>query len=227
MVLKKLNMDINNGLDSIMESEEVKEWRSTLMIYDFAVNEISTKLNILNDEFKNLQEYNPIEHIKTRVKKPKSIVRKLKSRGIEPTAKNAEKYLTDIAGVRIICAFEEDIYKIFNILVRQDDIRVTEIKDYIENPKENGYRSLHVLIEIPVFLSTGTKYVAVEIQIRTIAMDFWASLEHKIYYKYRDKTLDNISGDLKECADMIKILDKKMSDIKLNINGLNTFEDEN
>ncbi|WP_297635588.1 GTP pyrophosphokinase family protein [uncultured Clostridium sp.] len=224
--MKNLKVDSGNELESIMENEEVQAWRSSLMIYDFAVNEISTKLNILNNEFKNLHEYNPIEHIKTRVKKPRSIVSKLISRGIEPTVKNAEECLTDIAGVRIICAFEEDIYKIFNILVRQDDIRVTEIKDYIENPKENGYRSLHVLIEIPVFLSTGTKYVAVEIQIRTIAMDFWASLEHKIYYKYRDKSLGNISGDLKECAEMIKILDKKMTDIKSNINNLNNGEEK-
>ncbi|MGL4874603.1 MAG: GTP pyrophosphokinase [Clostridium sp.] len=223
--MNNINIEEKDNLDLVIESKEVREWKKALMTYDFAVNEISTKLNILNDEFKNLHEYNPIEHIKTRVKKPKSIIRKLKSRGIEPTVKNANECLTDIAGVRIICAFEEDIYGIFKILVNQDDIEVTEIKDYIKEPKENGYRSLHVLITIPVFLSTGTKNVAVEIQIRTIAMDFWASLEHKIYYKYRDKTLGNISSDLKECADMIKILDEKMTDIKLEINNLSSDEE--
>lgn len=217
--LKILDISESGTLESIISSEEVREWRS-LITYEFAVQEINTKLNILNDEFKNLHEYNPIEHIKTRVKKPKSIIKKLKEKGIEPTVKNAEKYLKDIAGVRVICAFEEDIYKIFNILVKQDDIMVMKIKDYIKNPKENGYRSLHVLIKIPVFLSTGTKNVSVEIQIRTIAMDFWASLEHKIYYKYKDKNLYNISNELKECADMIKVLDNKMSDIKTQINEL-------
>ncbi|MGL4848416.1 MAG: GTP pyrophosphokinase [Clostridium sp.] len=223
--MNNINIEEKDNLDLVIESKEVREWKKALMTYDFAVNEISTKLNILNDEFKNLHEYNPIEHIKTRVKKPKSIIRKLKSRGIEPTVKNANECLTDIAGVRIICAFEEDIYRIFEILVNQDDIEVTEIKDYIKEPKENGYRSLHVLITIPVFLSTGTKNVAVEIQIRTIAMDFWASLEHKIYYKYRDKTLNNISNELKECANMIKVLDKKMTDIKLEINNLSSEEE--
>ncbi|MGL5416855.1 MAG: GTP pyrophosphokinase [Clostridium sp.] len=223
--MNNINIEEKDNLDLVIESKEVKEWKKALMTYDFAVNEISTKLNILNDEFKNMHEYNPIEHIKTRVKKPKSIIRKLKGRGIEPTVKNANECLTDIAGVRIICAFEEDIYRIFEILANQDDIEVNEIKDYIKEPKENGYRSLHVLITIPVFLSTGTKNVAVEIQIRTIAMDFWASLEHKIYYKYRDKTLDNISNELKECADMIKILDKKMTDIKLEINNLSPEEE--
>ena len=164
--------------------------------------------------FKNLHDYNPIEHIKTRVKKPKSIIQKLINKGIEPTVENAIKNINDIAGVRIICSFTDDIYRIFEILANQNDINVVQIKDYIKHPKKNGYRSLHVLITIPVFLSTGTKNVPVEIQIRTIAMDFWASLEHKIYYKYRNKTFDNISDELKECADMITLLDNKMSDIR-------------
>lgn len=198
----------------IFKKEKNLTWRDILIIYDFAIQEVNTKINILNSEFKNLHDYNPIEHIKTRVKKPKSIIQKLINKGIEPTVENAIKNINDIAGVRIICSFTDDIYRIFEILANQNDINVVQIKDYIKHPKKNGYRSLHVLITIPVFLSTGTKNVPVEIQIRTIAMDFWASLEHKIYYKYRNKTFDNISDELKECADMITLLDNKMSDIR-------------
>ena len=198
----------------ISKKEKNLTWRDILIIYDFAIQEVNTKINILNSEFKNLHDYNPIEHIKTRVKKPKSIIQKLINKGIEPTVENAIKNINDIAGVRIICSFTDDIYRIFEILANQNDINVVQIKDYIKHPKKNGYRSLHVLITIPVFLSTGTKNVPVEIQIRTIAMDFWASLEHKIYYKYRNKTFDNISDELKECADMITLLDNKMSDIR-------------
>ncbi|MBP1889660.1 putative GTP pyrophosphokinase [Clostridium moniliforme] len=198
----------------ISKKEKLLTWRDILIIYDFAIQEVNTKINILNSEFKNLHDYNPIEHIKTRVKKPKSIIQKLINKGIEPTVENAIKNINDIAGVRIICSFTDDIYRIFEILANQNDINVVQIKDYIKHPKKNGYRSLHVLITIPVFLSTGTKNVPVEIQIRTIAMDFWASLEHKIYYKYRNKTFDNISDELKECADMITLLDNKMSDIR-------------
>ncbi len=207
-------------LKAFSENEEFLIWRDLLIKYEFAIEEISTKINILNNEFKVLHDYNPIEHIKTRVKKPKSIVQKLISKGIDPTAENIMNNLKDIAGVRIICSFTEDIYLIFNILSKQDDINVVEVKDYIKNPKENGYRSLHALITIPVFLSTGTIDVPVEIQIRTIAMDFWASLEHKIYYKYRNKTLDHISDGLRECADMITVLDNKMIDIRKEIEKL-------
>lgn len=207
-------------LKAFSENEEFLIWRDLLIKYEFAIEEISTKINILNNEFKVLHDYNPIEHIKTRVKKPKSIVQKLISKGLEPTAENVMGNLKDIAGVRIICSFTEDIYSIFNILSKQDDINVIEVKDYIKNPKENGYRSLHAIITIPVFLSTGTVNVPVEIQIRTIAMDFWASLEHKIYYKYRNKTLAHISSDLRECADMITVLDNKMIDIRKEIEKL-------
>lgn len=207
-------------LKGFAENEEFLIWTDLLIKYESAIQEISTKINILNNEFKMLHDYNPIEHIKTRIKKPKSIVQKLINKGLEPTAENIMDNLKDIAGVRIICSFTEDIYSIFNILSKQDDINIIEVKDYIKNPKENGYRSLHAIITIPVFLSTGTVDVPVEIQIRTIAMDFWASLEHKLYYKYRNKTLDHISDDLRECADMITVLDNKMIDIRKEIEKL-------
>lgn len=210
----------NYELKGFAENEEFLIWTDLLIKYESAIQEISTKINILNNEFKMLHDYNPIEHIKTRIKKPKSIVQKLISKGLEPTAENIMDNLKDIAGVRIICSFTEDIYSIFNILSKQDDINIIEVKDYIKNPKENGYRSLHAIITIPVFLSTGTVDVPVEIQIRTIAMDFWASLEHKLYYKYRNKTLDHISDELRECADMITVLDNKMIDIRKEIEKL-------
>lgn len=207
-------------LKAFVENEEFLIWTDLLIKYEFAIEEISTKINILNNEFKLLHDYNPIEHIKTRVKKPKSIIQKLISKGLDPTPENITDNIKDIAGVRIICSFTEDIYLIFNILSNQDDVNVIEVKDYIKNPKENGYRSLHAIVTIPVFLSTGTVNVPVEIQIRTIAMDFWASLEHKIYYKYRNKTLNYISDELKECADIITILDNKMVDIRKEIEKL-------
>ncbi|CUO96325.1 GTP pyrophosphokinase family protein [Clostridium baratii] len=207
-------------LKAFVENEEFLIWTDLLIKYEFAIEEISTKINILNNEFKLLHDYNPIEHIKTRVKKPKSIIQKLISKGLDPTPENITDNIKDIAGVRIICSFTEDIYLIFNILSNQDDVNVIEVKDYIKNPKENGYRSLHAIVTIPVFLSTGTVNVPVEIQIRTIAMDFWASLEHKIYYKYRNKTLNHISDELKECADIITILDNKMVDIRKEIEKL-------
>ncbi|WP_051373006.1 GTP pyrophosphokinase family protein [Clostridium sp. Ade.TY] len=218
--MDKLTEQESLKFKEIMENEDFFLWRDLTKTYEFAIQEISTKLNILNDEFKIMHDYNPIEHIKTRIKKPKSIIQKLINKGIDPTIQNVEKYLKDIAGVRVICSFTEDIYRIFDILTNQDDIEVIEVKDYIKNPKENGYRSLHAVITIPVFLSTGTKYMPVEIQIRTIAMDFWASLEHKMYYKYKNKNLEKISFDLKECADMIYLLDEKMENIKNEISKL-------
>lgn len=207
-------------LEDVINSQEVRAWNSELMYYQFATQEINTKINILNTEFKKLHDYNPIEHVKTRIKKPKSIIQKMIKKGIEPTAKNASENLKDIAGIRIICSFTKDIYRVFDLLTGQTDIKVLEVKDYIKNPKENGYRSLHVIVSIPIFLSSEVKEVPVEIQIRTIAMDFWASLEHKIYYKYRNKSFENISNELKECAEMISLLDEKMLTIKDEIEKL-------
>ena len=140
-------------LKAFVENEEFLIWTDLLIKYEFAIEEISTKINILNNEFKLLHDYNPIEHIKTRVKKPKSIIQKLISKGLDPTPENITDNIKDIAGVRIICSFTEDIYLIFNILSNQDDVNVIEVKDYIKNPKENGYRSLHAIVTIPVFLS--------------------------------------------------------------------------
>lgn len=201
-------------------TEEMKPWRDLLLVHKFAVEEMKTKLNILDEEFRNIHDYNPIEHIRYRVKKPNSIMEKLDRLGLDPTIENARMHLSDIAGIRIICSFTTDIYRVVELLEKQDDINIVQIKDYIRNPKENGYKSLHLLIDIPVFLSSGVVPTRIEIQIRTIAMDFWASLEHKIYYKYRDKAPSKITDQLKVCANMISILDERMLDIKNEIGSL-------
>ncbi len=203
--------------------EGMKSWRDLLLLHQFAVEEVNTKLQILDREFRFIHDYNPIEHIKFRVKKPPSIMDKLVRYGYEPTIDNARKYIMDIAGIRVICAFTSDIYKVYDLLRRQDDVKIIQVKDYIENPKKNGYMSLHVHVEVPVFLSSGPVPTCIEIQIRTIAMDFWASLEHKIYYKYRNKAPKQITDQLKECADMIAHLDTKMLDIKRQIMEIDGF----
>ncbi len=199
-------------------TEEMKPWRDLLLVHKFAVDEIMTKLSILDEEFRNIHDYNPIEHIRYRVKKPNSITEKLQRIGLEPTVENAKNNIFDIAGIRIICAFIADIYNVLDLLSRQTDFKIVEIKDYIENPKSNGYKSLHVHIEYPVFLSSGVVPTRVEIQLRTIAMDFWASIEHKIYYKYRERAPKHLQLQLKECADLIANLDNRMYDLKQSIN---------
>jgi len=199
--------------------EYTREWQKTTKLYEFAVEEIYTKLKILSEELKIFHLESPVEHIKTRVKEPKSIINKLEKKGIEPTPENAMEHLTDIAGVRVICSFTSDIYHMFEMIKNQDDIKLIKYKDYIENPKEGGYQSLHMIIHIPVFLSDGPVEVPVEIQIRTIAMDFWASLEHKLRYKYYDKEPKHISDELRECAHIINDLDSRMLRIKYEIDN--------
>ncbi|MCT4595399.1 MAG: GTP pyrophosphokinase family protein [Anaeromicrobium sp.] len=190
------------------------EWNNLLLLYRFALSEVNTKLSILNEEFQFIHSHNPIEHIKSRVKSTNSIVSKLSRKGHEVTLENARKYIHDIAGIRIICSFTSDIYTIYELIEKQSDVNIIEIKDYIKNPKPNGYQSLHLIVEIPVFLSDRTAPIKVEIQIRTIAMDFWASLEHKIFYKFNKFVPEGITDQLKECADVITHLDYRMLDIK-------------
>lgn len=189
---------------------QTEEWRKSQLLYKSALREISTKIEILNDEFVHSHRYNPIEHVTQRIKTPESTTRKLKMAGYEPTIENMERFLFDIAGIRIICSFTSDIYRIAGMIARQDDVIVEKVKDYMRQPKENGYKSYHMVVRVPVFLSTGTEYVAVEIQIRTIAMDFWASLEHKIYYKFDGNAPEYIYDELKYCAEIINQLDERM-----------------
>ena len=196
--------------DAIKNYEDVDSWKTIMFLYNAALKEVGTKLEILNDEFHHVHQYNPIEHIKTRIKTPESIVKKLRRNGHETSIENMIKYVNDIAGVRLICSFTSDIYRLAEMIGNQSDLKVLSIKDYIKHPKDSGYKSYHMLVAVPIFLSDSVVETKVEIQIRTIAMDFWASLEHKIYYKFEGNAPENIARDLKECADMISDLDEKM-----------------
>ena len=167
-------------------------------------------MEILNDEFQHVHQYNPIEHIKARIKTPESIVKKLKRNGYESTIDNMVKYINDIAGIRIICSFTSDIYRIADMICKQKDIKVVARKDYITFPKASGYKSYHMIVTIPVYLSDRTVDTKVEIQIRTVAMDFWASLEHKIHYKFEGDAPEHIRNELVECAKLVADLDARM-----------------
>ena len=180
------------------------------VLYDSALKKMNTKIEILNNEFINRYDYNPIEHITSRLKTPESIVKKLKRYGYETSIENMVRYVNDIAGVRLICSFTSDIYRLAEMIGNQSDLKVLSIKDYIKNPKESGYKSYHMLVSVPIFLSDSVVDTKVEIQIRTIAMDFWASLEHKIAYKFEGKAPDYLERELKSCADMVDMLDMKM-----------------
>ena len=190
--------------------EEVENWETLMFLYDAALRQVSTKIDILNEEFAHVHNYNPIEHVKSRIKEPRSIVKKLKRHGREVTLENMLKYINDIAGVRIICSFTSDIYRIADMLARQKDLTVLELTDYLAKPKASGYRSYHMLVTVPVYLSDGVVDTKVEIQIRTIAQDFWASLEHKIYYKFEGNAPDFISKELQSCAHIVAELHDKM-----------------
>lgn len=194
----------------VQRDSDIDNWKEVMLIYSSALKQISTKLEILNDEFQHVHRYNPIEHIKSRVKTPESIVKKLKKHGYESTIQNMIEYVNDIAGIRVICSFTSDIYQIAEMIRNQSDIKVISIKDYIVNPKKSGYKSYHMLVTIPVYLSDRIVDTKVEIQIRTVAMDFWASLEHKINYKFEGNAPDHIRNELVECARMVSELDERM-----------------
>ena len=191
-------------------NEGVTSWETVIFLYNSALKEVGTKVDILNDEFRHVHKYNPIEYVKSRIKSPESIVKKLKRHGYESTIDNMVKHINDIAGIRVVCYFTSDIYRLAEMIGRQNDLTVVSIKDYIKNPKESGYKSYHMLVTVPIFLSNGVVDTKVEIQIRTIAMDFWASLEHKIYYKFEGNAPEYISRDLQECAGIVSMLDAKM-----------------
>lgn len=201
--------------------DEAEEWKSTLFLYNSALREINTKLEILNDEFKLAHSYNPIEHITSRIKSPESIAKKIRKKNKELTVENIVKYVNDVAGIRVICSFTSDIYRLANAIGNQNDVKVLRVKDYITNPKENGYKSYHMIVSVPIFLTDNVIETKVEIQIRTIAMDFWASLEHKIYYKFEGNAPESIRKDLKECADIIQYLDHKMMSLNAEIQNYN------
>lgn len=197
--------------------EEAKPFINLMMQYKCAIMEVETKLKVLDAEFSQEYNRNPFEAIKSRLKSPVSIYQKLKKKGYPVTVENIEKYLNDVAGVRVICSFPDDIYRLADLISRQDDIEVVGCKDYIKNPKPNGYRSLHLILSTPIFLSKEKKYMRVEAQFRTIAMDFWASLDHQLKYKKELVDGTDISRELKDCADVIAQTDEKMLDIRKRI----------
>lgn len=194
--------------------DDMMEYREMMMAYSCAIKEVKTKFDVLDTEFHIRNKRNPISTIHTRLKSQTSILEKMNRIGYAPTLKNIEEQLNDIAGVRVICAYVDDIYEIADALIRQDDIHLIRKKDYIANPKSNGYRSLHLIVSIPVFFAESTKQIKVEVQIRTIAMDFWASLEHQIKYKKDIANADEIIGRLKKCADIIAETDIEMQEIR-------------
>ncbi len=215
---------VNPESDSItISAAELREMRDELqrflLEYRFGMQEVETKIGILRDEFLLTHDYNPIEHVSSRVKSPDSLVEKVQRKGVEADFESIRRSVTDIAGMRITCSFVADAYRLFDLLTEQDDIRVIRVKDYIADPKPNGYKSLHAIVEVPVFLSTGRIEVPVEVQFRTIAMDFWASLEHKIYYKYDTRVPPELLESLKDAAETAAELDQRMERLHREIRG--------
>ena len=207
------------GTIEIPESflNEARQFRELNMRYTCAIREVKTKLEVLNDDLAIRNQRNPIQMIKSRVKKPESIIEKLHRRGFPISVKSVRENLYDVAGIRVICSFVDDIYTVAEMLARQDDINVLMVKDYIRCPKVNGYRSSHMIIEVPVFFSDRKENMRVEVQIRTIAMDFWASLDHQMKYKKDVEDASEISEELKECAEVIAQTDLKMLSLRRKI----------
>ena len=193
------------------------DYRELMMMYTCAMKEIQTKFEVLNSEFNVRYSRNPINSMSTRLKRTVSIVEKLSRKGQAFTPENVERYLGDVAGVRVICSYVDDIYKIADSFVQQDDITLIERKDYIANPKPNGYRSLHLIVKVPVFFADQKREMKVEVQLRTIAMDFWASLEHQLKYKKEIPRQDEIVTELKSCADAITAVENHMLSIRKEI----------
>ena len=209
--------EIPNGADVTQLITTPRDFQDMMMRYQCAVMELETKIRVLNEEFALRTQRNPIESIKSRLKSPSSIYEKMERRGFPVSVESMEKNLNDIAGVRVICSFPEDIYNVARLITEQDDIVILEIKDYIANPKPNGYRSLHLIVAIPIFLANEKKNMKVELQFRTIAMDFWASLEHKVKYKKNVPHAEQIAEELKACADIISSVDYRMQEIQQSI----------
>lgn len=194
--------------------DQEKEFRKMMMMYSCAIQEVKTKLQVLNDELSITRKRNPIEFIKSRIKQPASIADKLRRKGHSISVESVMENLSDVAGIRVICAFIDDIYKVADMLTAQDDIELIKRKDYIKNPKMNGYRSLHLIVEVPVFFSDHKEQMRVEVQIRTIAMDFWASLEHQLKYKKDVVDAESIIYELRSCADVINRTDYHMQSLR-------------
>ena len=220
---KPINLNKNDLMEAIENSSRFSE---LMMMYRCAIREVQTKLEVLNDEFKTRRKRNPIDSIKARIKSPISIFEKLERRGLEISIDSITTNLNDVAGVRVICSFIDDIYMIADMFTSQDDITLVETKDYIKNPKPNGYRSYHMIVEVPVFFSNRKQNMKVEVQLRTIAMDFWASLEHKMRYKKDIEGAALLEKELAECAEIIATTDRKMQKINKALSALSSSEEQ-
>ena len=209
--------------------ESAMQMQQMMMLYESGIREIKTKLDILSDESRISGKPSPIDAIKSRIKSPRSIIGKLKRRGFPITLQSMIDNLNDIGGIRVICPFIEDIYTVADMLMRQDDLTLIEKKDYIANPKPNGYRSLHLIVAVPIFLKNEKREMKVEVQLRTIAMDFWASVEHKVRYKKNipDSEAEQLAAELSSCADQIAAMDNKMEEIRRRIAEAEEREAEN
>ncbi len=210
------------GEKTVAEVDEIFSNAKTFMTYyRCAMLEIETKFNVLNEQFSLRHERNPIEYIKTRLKSFESITSKLQRKNLLISLENVAKELNDVAGVRVVCSFIDDIYLLADCLINQDDVRLIKMKDYIKNPKKNGYRSLHLIVEIPIFLQKEKKYIKVEVQLRTIAMELWANLEHRMRYKknLNEEILKIIDYELYECASISHLLDTRMKEIRKIVEG--------
>lgn len=207
-----------NELDRLIDMR--RQLTEFQLHYKFGMDEVLTKINVLREEFEHTRDYSPIEHVNYRLKPLERILEKVQRYGSEPTLESIRLTIRDIAGVRITTSFVSDAYWVAEMLSSQPDIQVVEIKDYIRSPKPNGYQSLHLILKVPVFLSNRTEFVFVEVQIRTVAMDFWASLEHKIYYTYDGEVPDDILGELRDAAEKAAALDHQMAEIRDKVTGL-------
>lgn len=219
-MLKKKNKSDTQIINNLMVSgyrvdisDQMHDFLELRQLYNAAMREVRTKLEILDEEFHVRFNHNPIHHIECRLKSPQSIVEKLNRKGVELSIESIKKNITDIAGIRVICNYIDDIYTIADLLLKQDDIALIRERDYIANPKDNGYRSLHLVIMVPVYLSDRKEFVPLEVQIRTIAMDCWASLEHQLMYKSPVPLPDSLKEQLKECADAMNDVDIKLQNI--------------
>ena len=212
--------------DPTLFSDDVDGWNTVMFLYNSALKEVNTKIEILNDELRHVHNYNPIEYVKSRVKTPESIVKKLRRHGYDSSVANMVNHVNDIAGIRIVCSFTSDIYKLAEMIGKQNDLTVVSVKDYIRHPKQSGYKSYHMLVTVPIFMTDRVVDTKVEVQIRTIAMDFWASLEHKIYYKFEGNAPEYISHDLRECAGIVSMLDDKMLSLNEAIGKARTEQED-
>ncbi len=220
--LNRFLMDESNlPIDSEKIFEKLQDFQEFMMMYNCAIKEVRTKFEVLNDDLATAHNRNPIEMIKSRIKKPESIFKKLIRKNYEVTMASILQNINDVAGIRVICSFVDDIYEVAKMFISQDDVTLISVKDYIKTPKENGYRSFHIIVSVPVFFANRKEDIKVEVQFRTIAMDFWASLEHTMKYKQDIDDADKIMEELKECADVIALTDIRMQEINKKIHKSN------